>query len=274
MTTRTRILPALLALVLALAAPTARAQRYVLKDGSVIPATAATLRDGQLVATANLAGGGVYERRVALADIARLDFPVPAELAEAATALAAGRAAEALKIVTPVYQRFAPFAAVPGGCFIEAARLRLQAQLASGDDTAATASANELIRLDLNPELKGIGRMALAEIVARKGQSDVAAAMIDEIVKDAPAVVQARAWLLRGELATRRAAHEEAAEAFLRVQAFYGDQESLLPAALLGAGRALRAYGDKAMAERVLGELMDNYTGTPEAALAKKELGF
>ena len=47
-----------------------------------------------------------------------------------------------------------------------------------------------------------------------------------------------------------------------------------MPAALLGAGRALRAYGDKAMSERILGDLLDNYTGTAEAAAAKKELGF
>ena len=274
MSPRTRFLPALLVLALACVTNHARAQRYLLKDNSVIPANAATLRDGQLIATANFAGGGVFERRIALGDIARLDFPIPDGLAEAEAALLAGNHAESLRLVTPIYQRFAPFAAIPGSYFVQAARLRLQAQMASGDEANATATANELIRLDLSPEIKGIAHMALAEIVARKGQPDVAALMIEEIVKDAPPVVQARAWLLRGELATRRAAHEEAAEAFLRVQAFYGDQESLMPAALLGAGRALRAYGDKAMSERILGDLLDNYPGTAEAAAAKKELGF
>ena len=95
MSPRTRFLPALLVLALACVTNHARAQRYLLKDNSVIPANAATLRDGQLIATANFAGGGVFERRIALGDIARLDFPIPDGLAEAEAALLAGNHARA-----------------------------------------------------------------------------------------------------------------------------------------------------------------------------------
>lgn len=255
-------------LVLACAAA-AQAQTYVLKNGASVPADSVAVRDNALVQST-----GQVERRVPLSEVARLEFPVPPEFASAEAELAAGRAAEALALVEPVYKRFAPFAAVPGSPYPAAASLRLRALLAGNDETATKAAASELTRLNLSPESKGLGLLATAQIETRAGRAEIAQLMIDEAVKDAPDEVQARAWLLRGDLAARRAAHEEAAEAYLRVQAFYGTVEHLLPEALLGAARSLRAYGDKAMAERLLGELMDNHARTPQGAIARKELGF
>jgi tetratricopeptide (TPR) repeat protein len=256
-----------LALACALAA---QAQSYILQNGAVVPADSVTVRENFLVQ----GGGGQVERRVPLSDIARLDFPAPPEFAAAETELATGRAPQALALVEPVYRRFFPFAAIPGSPFPAAAALRLRALLAGEDAAATTAASAELVRLNLNPETRGLGLLAKAQLEARAGRAEIAQLMIDEAVKDAPDEVLARAWLIRGDLAARRSAHEEAAEAYLRVQAFYGTVESLVPEALLGAARSLRAHGSQALAERLLGELMDGYPGTPQSAIARKELGF
>jgi hypothetical protein len=248
-----------------------RAQSYILRNGAVVPADAVEIRDNSLVSTA---GGGQVERRVPFTEIVRLDFPAPPEFASAETELLAGRSAEAAALVEPLVRRFAPFATLPGSPYAEAASLRLRALLASGDTEAAKLAANDLIRIAPTPAAKSLGTLALAELEVRAGRPEIAEIMIEEVAKDTAPEAQARAWLLRAELATRRADHEAAAEAYLRVQAFYGTLEDLMPRTLLGAGLALRAYGDKAMSERILGELMDNYAGTPQAAIARKELGF
>jgi hypothetical protein len=252
-------------------AASAQAQNYLLRNGALVPAEAVQIRDNFLVATA---GGGQVERRVPLSEVVRLDFPALAEFAEAETHLLAGRYAEARAVVEPVFNRFAPFASTPGSPYPEAAALRLRALLGSPDADAARLAANELIRQAPTPAAKSLGTLALAELEVRAGRAEIAALMIDEVAKDESPEAQARAWLLRAELATRRSDHEAAAEAYLRVQAFYGTLEHLMPRALLGAGLALRAYGDKAMSERILGELMDGYPGTPQAAIARRELGF
>lgn len=258
---------------LILGASFVHAQSYILQNGAIVPAEAVVIRDNFLVQV-SAQGAGQVERRVPLSEIVQLDFPLPPEFADAEAEIVAGRPAEALAIIEPLYNRFRLFTSVPGSPFPAAAVLRLRALLAGPDVDAATAAAAELTRLNLSPESRGLGLLATAELETRAGRAEIARLMIEEAVKDAPPEVRARAWMLRGDLAARRADHEEAAESYLRVQAFYGTIESLQPDALLAAARSLRAYGDKAMSERIFGELMDGYPGTPQSAIARRELGF
>ncbi len=251
--------------------PSGHAQSFILRNGAVVPADAVEIRDNALVATA---AGGQVERRVPLTEVVRLDFPPPPEFDGAEAELLAGRSAEALALVEPLVRRFAPFATLPGSPYAQAASLRLRALLASPDTEAAKLAANDLIRIAPTPAAKSLGTLALAELEVRAGRPEIAEILIDEVSKDSSPEAQARAWILRAELASRRADHEAAAEAYLRVQAFYGTLEDLMPRVLLGAGLALRAYGDKAMSERLLGELMDGYPSTPQAVVARRELGF
>jgi tetratricopeptide (TPR) repeat protein len=86
--------------------------------------------------------------------------------------------------------------------------------------------------------------------------------------------IQARAWLLRGDLALARATHAEALECYLRIPAFYGTLDELMPAALLGSARAYKGHGDSRRAVRSARELVDTYPDTAEAAQARAEFNL
>ncbi len=250
------------------------AQTYILQNGTTLSDADVKLQGNSLVQEVSIGGGGTAERRFPLSTVARLDFPEPTELAEAATHIAAGKGADALALVEPIYRQFAPFSRTPGSWWSEAALLRLRALLLQEKLPEAGASARELMAGATDPEAVGTAKLALAEIDARNGQDALAQAMLDEIVRDAPPGVKARAWILRGDLALKRNAFEEAIEAYLHVPAFYGTQEHLMPAALLGSARAFKGYGDADRSERAYLEVMDGYPESAQAAVAKREAGF
>ncbi len=265
----------LFATALACALPaTALAQRYVMKDGAVLPAADVTLGSGALVQQVQIPSGGSFERRFAFGDIARLEFPEPEAFEKAEALVRAGQGPEALALIEPVFRQFAPFARVPGSHWPRAAELRLQALLLGNDSLPISAAAREIMQANLGPEITGTAKLALAQIDARGGRESLANIMLEEIMREAPAPVQARAWLLRGDLAAARSAHVEALEAYLRIPAFYGTLDELLPPALLGAARAYKGYGDTGRAERAALELIDTYPETAQAAQAKQEFGL
>jgi len=247
------------------------AQRYVFKDGSSLAATEVRLGPAGLIQEVKLAAGGSFERIYLLADLARIDFPEPEALDQAEALVAAGKGAEALPLLEPVLRQFAPFARVPGSHWPRAALLRLQALLPGEDSAAIAAAARELLQSGLGAERVGLAKLALARLDIRAGNEALARAMLDEIVHDAPPAIQARAWLLRGDLAAARDAHEEALECYLRIPAFHGTLDELMPAALLGSARAYQGRGDARRAERAARELVDTYADSAEAARAKTE---
>jgi len=87
--------------------PVAFAQRYILKDNTALAAAEVTLGSGALIQQVAIPGGGSFERRYPLADIARLDFPAPEALDEAEKLVAAGSGEDALKLIEPTYRQFA-----------------------------------------------------------------------------------------------------------------------------------------------------------------------
>ena len=270
-----RPLPLALATALACALPSSLlAQRYVMKDGSVLPAAEVTLGSGALVQQVKIASGGSFERRFPFGDIARLEFPEPEAFEQAEALVSAGKGPDALALIEPVYRQFAPFSRIAGSHWPRAAELRLQALLLGNDALPISAAAREIMQANLGPEITGTAKLALAQLDARGGRESLANIMIDEIVREAPAPVQARAWLLRGDLAAARSAHVEALEAYLRIPAFYGTLDELLPQALLGSARAYKGYGDTGRAERAALELIDTFPDSLQATSAKKEFGL
>jgi len=254
--------------------PVAFAQRYIMKDNTALAAAEVTLGSGALIQQVAIPGGGSFERRYPLADVVRLEFPEPETLDEADKLVAAGSGEDALKLVEPVYRQFALFSKVAGSHWPRAAQLRLQALLLDTDNGAISSAARELMQSGLGPDVTGTAKLALAQLDARAGKEALANVMLDQIVREATAAVQARAWLLRGDLAAARAAHVEALECYLRVPAFFGTLDELMPAALLGAARAYRGYGDASRAERSALDLIDTYPTTLQATQAKKEFNL
>lgn len=269
-------------LCVALFAPAVSAQRYILDNGASVPADLVKVSGSDLVQSL---AGGAAERRFPISNIARLDFPEPSELAETSALIASGQSAQALYKIEPVYRRFAPFSKTPGSWWSEAAILRLRALLlppnTKVDPKAAEeaparirAAAREIMSISTDPEATGEAKLALAELDVRSGRSEMAVAMLNEIVRDAPGSVKARAWLLRGDLAMKRNAYEEALDAYLRIPALFGTLDELMPAAILGSARAYKGHGDNDRAERAYLDLLDNYKNTPQATAAKAESGL
>ena len=119
----------------------------------------------------------------------------------------------------------------------------------------------------IDPEAVGLARLGLAELQLAAGQGEIAAAMVEAILKeDVPAGVRARSWLLRGERALQQGDAEAALEAFLRIPVLHASREGLLAPALEGSRRAYLLWDDPARADRAAEELRRTFPDSPEAA--------
>jgi TolA-binding protein len=115
-------------------------------------------------------------------------------------------------------------------------------------------------------------QLIMARVQVIQNKPDIADAMLDEIMrKDASGEIEARAVMLRGDIAFARKDFEKALEFYLQVPVFYGTEETLLPAALLGSARSYRGYGDASRAERAYLDIIVTYPGSAQAEIAKRE---
>ncbi len=251
------------------------AQRYLLKDGKVLNQADVVLRDNKLVQSIGKAESGGAEISYALTDVVRLDWPEPAEIDAARKLLDSGKAAEAEVLVTPIVNQFAIFPKQPGSWFASAALVRARALAAQTKTDAAERAAKDIIAVSVDPDIVGLAQIVLAEQQIRRGKPVIADAMLSEILRrHSSDEAEARAALLRGDLALARKDYEAALGFYLQIPSFYGSLDSLMPAALLGSARAYRGYGDSNKTERAFLELMNTYPASAEAALAKRESGL
>ncbi len=260
----------LLCALLALAAVSPLcAQRYVLKDGRALPAAEVTLKNGNLVRPLAEGGG---EISFPLSQVVRLDWPEPEELEQARVLLAAGKGAEAEEKVTPVYRQFAPFSKLPGSWWSDAALIRARALLAQQKTADAERAARELMSGSTDTDTVASAQLIMARVQMNLNKPDIADAMLDEIMrKDASSETEARAAILRGDIAFARKEFEKAIELYLLVPVFYGTEDAVMPVALLGSARSYRGYGDTARAERAYLDIIVTYPNSAEAATAKTE---
>ena len=170
-------------------------------------------------------------------------------------------------MLEPVRAEFVLFAKLPGSWWTAASLLRLRGLMLAGAADEAEAAARELIATAIDPEAVGLARLGLAELQLAAGQGEIAAAMVEAILKeDVPAGVRARSWLLRGERALQQGDAEAALEAFLRIPVLHASREGLLAPALEGSRRAYLLWDDPARADRAAEELRRTFPDSPEAA--------
>lgn len=261
-----RFLYALLALV---AVSPLCAQRYILKDGRVLNEADVVLKGSNLVKA--LAGGGA-EVSYPIAQVVRLDWPEPAAIEEARQLEVAGKGADAEAKITPIYNQFAPFSKIPGSWWADAALIRARALLVQQKNEEAERAARELMSGSTDADTVAAAQLIMARIQMILNKADIADAMLDEIMsKDASSEIEARAAILRGDIAYGRKEFEKALEFYLLVPAFYGTEEAVMPVALLGSARSYRGYGDPARAERAYLDIIVTYPDSAQAALAKTE---
>lgn len=269
-----RLLPAAIAAIAisSLLAPALRAQRYQLRDGRVIEAEGTIVRGSQIVRPIAGYEAGTAEIAYPISQVARLDFPEPSELPAAREALAAGHPADALANADTIAAQFAPFNTLPGSWWADATLLRAQALLDLNRTDEASSAARSLLQAEASAELKILAKVVIARAELASGKATVAAALLDDVLKDKPpAAVEPQVLLLRGDIALQRGSPEDALDSYLQIPAFFGTREDLMPRVLLGSIRAYRAYGDGARAERAYLELLSNYSESPEATVARRE---
>lgn len=245
------------------------AQRYLLKDGRALTQSEITLKGNNLVRA--LSGGG-GEVSYPISDVVRLDWPEPGELEESRLLAAGGKHAESEEKITGVYRQFAPFSKLPGSWWSEAALIRARALIAQDKTADAERAARELISGSPDADTVTAAQLIMARVQVVQNKPDIADAMLDEIMrKDASGDVEARAVMLRGDIAYARKDFEKALEFYLQVPVFYGTEEAVLPAALLGSARSYRGYGDSARAERAYLDIVVTYPDSAQAEIAKRE---
>ena len=245
------------------------AQRYILKDGKVLNQADVEIKDGKLV---RAIGGGGAEVSYMFSQVARLEWPEPAELSAANDLLVAGKTAEAEEKITPVYNQFLPFAKLPGSWWSAAAIIRARALFGQNKVAEAESAAREINSTSTDREDVSSAQLLLAKGQLRLQKPDIADAMLDEILRNSVSPeTSARAVVLRGDIAYQRKEFEKALGFYLQVPAFYGMCDEVMPVAVLGSARAYRGYGDTARSDRAYLDVIVMYPSSAEAVLAKSE---
>jgi len=244
------------------------AQRYILKDGKSLNQADVTLKGLNLVRSVSDGAEVSYP----LSQVVRLEFPEPVEIDQSRQLAAAGKAAEVEEKITPIYRQFAPFAKIPGSWWGEAALIRTRSFLAQTKNDEAERAAREIMSTSTDVEVVAAAQLIMARIQLMLDKADIADAMLDEIMrKDVSSEIEARAVILRGDIAFAAKNFEKALEFYLQVPAFYGTEDEVMPIALLGSARAYQGYGDTVRAERAYLDITVVYPDSAEAVVAKTE---
>lgn len=244
----------------------------ILKDGKSIAASSLRRSGDNLMAKVQV-GNGMGEIGYPVGNVARVTFPEPSELKIAASLLTQNKPSEALTQLAPVIAYYNPFRDVPGSWWSQAALLKLQALLALGRDKETEQLIGELASVSSDPESARMAKVQQAAAWTRKGEHDKALPVYDAVIKESKDhAVLSQAWLNKGHSLLAQKEYEPALLAYLHVPVFYPEQNLLVPAAMLGSGRALIGLDDRAEAETRLEELITRYPNSAEAAAAKTEI--
>ncbi len=267
---------------LLLATVSAGAQNIVLKDGKVVTSKGLRRQGDTIMATIEIPVPAIEgkpahvqtgEVGYPLPQIARLDFPEPAQLRTAPDLILAGKAPEALALIEPVVKYYEPFRDAPGSWWDEAALLKAEALQAMGNYKDAEPLIQSLARIGGDPETARAAKVFVGAGLTRRGEYAKAVPLFDEVLKDAvKPVTIASASVHKGQSHLGLKEYESALLAFLQVPVFYPGQKLLVPQALLGSAKAYVGLEDLPQARNTLNELLKDYAASPQAAEARAEL--
>jgi len=254
----------------------ASAQNIVFTSGRVVPTSGVQVKDGNILAKVERTEPGkpptLVEVPVPLAQIKKIDFPVPPELAQAQDLSVQGKNAEAIALLKPVLDAQEQFREVPGNWWDKAALLTTQLYLQDRKDVDADGLARKLVK-SINPEMVHAANVQLAAVNMGWGVKSTAESLLETVLKESkdPAP-RAGAYIIQGDVLLKDGKWEDALYAYMQVPVFYPSEKILLPAALLGRGRAHLGMDDLADAKETLEELRRDYPATPAAKAAEEDL--
>ena len=271
--------PWLLALLAAAAwlVPAARAQTIYTRDGQAV-VSQGLRRDGDtVIARIQTPGGSPGDIGYPVANIARIDFPEPAQLKIAGDLLAAGRADEAARQIAPILAYFAPFRDVAGNFWTPLALLQADALARlGGRDRELDALVADLARFGAaaSPDFMRSIRLKQAAAIERRGDHAGAIAALEPLLKDPAAAPETltEGWLAFGQAQLEKREYRAALLAFLHVPVYSPDRVPLMAPALLGSANAYVGLDDRQRAQTTLKDLIVTYPSSPEAARAKDRL--
>jgi TolA-binding protein len=243
-----------------------------LKDGRTVSAPSVRVTGNTLMASV-VDNGIKGEIGYPLDTVTKADFPQPPQFQACKDLLAQNKAAEALREIAPVLDGFYPLRNVPGNWWAQAALIKINALDALGREKDAQPLLDSLAGAPLDPVTMQSVRLQQAAGWARNGQYDKAVAVYDSTLSGTrDSSMLAQAWVLKGQSLLAQKKWEPAVLAFLHVPVFYPDQKLFMPAALLGSARALTGLDAFGAAKERLGQLVESYPASPEAAAARIEL--
>jgi hypothetical protein len=249
----------------------AHGQTLWLADGHRVELTSlpARIENGQLAVASR--SGTIW---VPMANILRVEWPLPPAFAAAAADLKLGHAEEALAKIDPWLDAQEPFREVPGSSWNFGVSLRAAAYVQL--DRVGEADAILVSLQAGRPDPASVVRvhLAMAEQFLQRGLPTearvhfvaIGAGTRDDANQAFMAVVQGSLLRAEGKI-------DEALLSYLRVPVYFPHETDQWPAALLGALRCYRASGDPVRAERTAEQLQKEFNRTPEAAIARLEAG-
>jgi hypothetical protein len=244
-----------------------------------------TIRGSEILRNKRMPGGALVLERKKLSDVIHIVWSdLPKQMEEASIASQRGDAAQALRIIQDVLNFFEKMKKdTPGSLWLKAANIKLEALMVLQNDVVLSNFIRELESVD-SASVPGLAdRIKLAKLaqIARRGDGNATIFAADEIIRTLTNIeVLAQAHIFKGNalLALRRP--EDAMQAYLRINVFYGSAPKFIPAAQLGAARAFRAMNTPTnrdlklddVANQYLRDIIKQYPETREAQVAKTML--
>jgi hypothetical protein len=267
-----RSLTAAASLLLLLSAGPAGAQRLYFANGADVDWSEVTLSGSNIQKKIRQADGRDGYASIPASNVARVDWPFPAELADAGEALSRGNYDEALKNAETVRAIHRNWKDKPGSWYVPATLIALECHIRKNNNAEADKIFPELRNMQLSSDYqKGAGMMESLQQF-QKGMTGPALQKANTLLAGTEnSAVLARLYNLIGDIQFKREAYKEALDAYLQIPVFFGTQAALLPGAEFGAARSLMRLRRLEDANVALDRILQRYKGTWVEALARKE---
>lgn len=250
-------------------------QAIILKDGSRVAAEDFKIEGGKIIRTIKLQGTNTATTVLAPANIAELEWPYSAELAEGRSLLSQGRTEEAISVLKTGKDFFEVFKDIKGGGTLYRdtflAYVETLAQGGKFEETVGMMSQLQKLTLSKEQEV----RMKVLKLnIERQTSSDYVSivAQADNILADTDdSAISAAVWSIIGDVHDKKKDYEKALMAYLRIPVFFGTQMQRVPEAEMNAARMLvkmRRFED---AQAFFTRLIETYPGSAIAETAAKE---
>ena len=250
----------------------AHSQTIILKSGQRVETRGIRRSADKIMGKIEVAGSS-GEVGHPVASIAKIEFPEPQGLKNAADLLSQGQPEKALAEITPVLAFYDQFRDIPGAWWAPAAVIKVSALAALGRDLEAEPLAQQIQKTATDPETARAANLRIASALMKKQNYEKALQICEAAIKEsARSEVLADAWVMKGNVLLAQKEWDGALLAFLHVPVFYRDEKLFMPPALLGSARAYRRLDDVERAKRSLKDLIAAFPKSAEAAIAQTEL--